>query len=39
MNSPNYLTKKRWQVIEKIIEPQIRKRKHSLRSVLNDIST
>lgn len=31
------LTDKRWRVIEKIIEPQIRKRKHSLRSILNAI--
>ncbi|WP_288160103.1 transposase [Bacteroides acidifaciens] len=31
------LTDKQWQVIEKIINPQERKRKHSLRNIMNAI--
>lgn len=31
------LTDKQWQVIEKIINPQVRSRKHSLRSIMNAI--
>lgn len=31
------LTDKQWQVIEKIINPQERKRKHSLRNIMNVI--
>lgn len=31
------LTDKQWQVIEKIINPQVRKRKHSLRNIMNAI--
>ncbi|MEG1484537.1 MAG: hypothetical protein RSC28_04075 [Bacteroidales bacterium] len=31
------LTDKQWQVIKDILEPQLRKRKHSLRSIINAI--
>ena len=31
------LTDKQWQVIEKIINTQERKRKHSLRNIMNAI--
>ena len=31
------LTDKQWQVIEKIVNPQERKRKHSLRNIMNAI--
>ena len=31
------LTDKQWQVIEKIINPQVRIRKHSLRTIMNAI--
>lgn len=31
------LTDKQWQVIEKIVTPQERKRKHSLRNIMNAI--
>ncbi len=31
------LTDKQWQVIEKIINPQERKRKYSLRNIMNAI--
>ena len=31
------LTDKQWQVIEKIINPQERRRKHSLRNIMNAI--
>lgn len=31
------LTDKQWQVIEKLVDKQVRKRKHSLRSILNGI--
>ena len=33
----NYLTDKQWQVIEKVINPQERTRKHSLRDIMNAI--
>lgn len=32
---PIDLTEKQWQVIKKILEPQARKRKHSLRDIMN----
>jgi len=32
---PTNLTEKQWQVIEKMLDPQKRKRKHSLRSIVN----
>ena len=32
---PNSLTDKQWQVIEKVINPQERTRKHSLRDIMN----
>ena len=31
------LTDKQWQIIEKIINPQERKRKHQLRNIMNTI--
>ena len=31
------LTDKQWQVIEKLVDEQVRRRKHSLRSILNGI--
>lgn len=34
---PTDLTEKQWQVIKKILEPQGRKRKHSLRGIMNAI--
>ncbi|MGL5684008.1 MAG: transposase [Marinifilaceae bacterium] len=34
---PTNLTDKHWQFIEKIINPQDRKRKHSLRDIMNAI--
>ena len=34
---PTVLTEKQWQVIKKILEPQGRKRKHSLRGIMNAI--
>jgi putative transposase len=40
MNKTNYptnLTEKQWQVIEKIVDSKKRKRKHSLREILNAI--
>ncbi|MEG1672774.1 MAG: transposase [Alistipes sp.] len=33
----NNLADKQWQVIKNILEPQLRKRKHSLRSIINAI--
>ena len=35
--NPTNLTDKQWQVIEKIINPQERKRKHSPRNIMNAI--
>ena len=37
LHCPTDLADKRWQVIEKIIEQQVRKLKHSLRSILNAV--
>lgn len=34
---PTNLADYQWQVIEKIVEPQKRKRKHTLRSIMNTI--
>ncbi|WP_125039739.1 transposase [Bacteroides faecalis] len=31
------LTDKQWQVIENLLDDKERKRKHSLRSIINDI--
>ncbi len=35
INYPSDLTDKQWQVIKNILEPKARKRKHSLRDILN----
>lgn len=37
LHYPTDLTDENWQVIEKIIEPQIRKRKHSFTLYINTI--
>lgn len=34
---PTELAEKQWQVIKKILEPQARKRKYSLRGIMNAI--
>jgi putative transposase len=36
-NYPTNLTEKQWQVIEKIVDSKKRKRKHSLRNIMNAI--
>ena len=37
INYPTNLTEKQWQVIEKIVDSKKRKRKHSLRDIMNAI--